>query len=476
MDSSPNPDYRSLHVRPPRPSKRKRFRYERRIFLLSLLCSAPGLVAFGISIWVMPWTNGTRFSLLSILIITVLILIAVLHDQIVRPLQTLTNVISALREEDYSFRARGAEPNDALGELALETNTLADLLADQRTRTIEATALLRRVVEEIDVPLFAFDPDGLLRLVNSAGERLLQKPASALMGRSADQIGLSACISAESETQIVLPQTPNTRWLIRRSKFRQGGVPHTLFVLSDVSRALRNEERTAWQRLIRVLGHELNNSLAPIKSIAGTLTMRLGTMAMEDRERQDFTKGLEIIESRSASLNRFLQAYRRLAQMPQPLLGEVKLRDLIGRVSALETRVNVEVEGGPELKVVVDSDHIEQMMINVIKNAAEASIEAAERTPQSTDTKPVDVCISWSTNEGQVAIEVKDHGPGLANPDNAFVPFYTTKPEGTGIGLALSRQIAEAHGGSIHLSNRLDSQGCVATIVLPLRDHSSPGA
>jgi nitrogen fixation/metabolism regulation signal transduction histidine kinase len=432
------------------------------------------MVAFLLMTWAMPWTNQTRFSLLALLLFLTVILIAVLHDQIIRPLQTLTNVVSALREEDYSFRARGAVPNDALGELALEINTLADLLADQRTRTIEATALLRRVVEVIDVPLFAFDPDGLLRLVNSAGERLLQKPASALLGRSVEQIGMAPMVSPGNETQIVLPQTPNSRWLIRRSQFRQGGVPHTLIVLSDVSRALRDEERSAWQRLIRVLGHELNNSLAPIKSIAGTLSARLNKMLMDDNERRDFTKGLEIIESRSASLNRFLQAYRRLAQMPQPTLGQVRLRDLIERVAALETRTKVVVEGGPEIAVMVDSDQVEQMMINVTKNAAEASLEAAARG-QEQDQVPA-VSISWQVNESAVAIEVKDRGPGLLNPDNAFVPFYTTKAEGTGIGLVLSRQIAEAHGGTIQLSNRGDVHGCIAKIILPTRDNAHASA
>jgi two-component system, NtrC family, nitrogen regulation sensor histidine kinase NtrY len=469
MDSSPNPDYRKLPVRPPQRKKRKRFLYERRVLVLSLLCATPGTIAFFAMSWVMSWSNQTRFSLLALLLFLTLILIAVLHDQIIRPLQTLTNVVSALREEDYSFRARGAAPNDALGELALEINTLADLLADQRTRTIEATALLRRVVEVIDVPLFAFDPDGLLRLVNSAGEQLLQKPASALLGRSIEQSGMAAFTSASNETQIVLPQTPNSRWLIRRSQFRQGGVPHTLIVLSDVSRALRDEERSAWQRLIRVLGHELNNSLAPIKSIAGTLSTRLNRMLMDDNERKDFTKGLEIIESRSASLNRFLQAYRRLAQMPQPTLGQVKLRDLIERVAALETRAKVVVEGGPEIAILVDSDQVEQMMINVTKNAAEASLEAAAREPGETASEIPAVSISWHVYESTVAIEVKDRGPGLLNPDNAFVPFYTTKSEGTGIGLVLSRQIAEAHGGTIQLSNRNDAHGCVARILLPTR-------
>ena len=161
-------------------------------------------------------------------------------------------------------------------------------LADQRIRAIEAAALLRRVVEEIEVPLFTFDPDQILRLVNSAGERLLQQPSVRLLGRTAREIGLAACMDAESETIVPLPfQGPNARWLVRRSSFRQKGVPHTLIVLSDVSRALREEERGAWQRLIRVLGHELNNSLTPIKSIAGTLRAQISTAAWETDQREE---------------------------------------------------------------------------------------------------------------------------------------------------------------------------------------------
>lgn len=442
--------------------RRRKFYYERRVLLLSILCSVPALVAFTLMMWQMPWRNETKYSLLALLVVADFILILVLHDNIIRPLQTLTNVVSALREEDYSFRARGAGEHDSLGELALEINTLADLLAEQRTRTIEATALLRRVVEVIDAPLFAFDPENVLRLVNSAGERLLQKPSAALLGRPASQIGLESCLESEDEIQITLPQTPNSRWLLRRSQFRQQGVPHTLIVLSDVSRALREEERTAWQRLIRVLGHELNNSLAPIKSIAGTLSARMASIPFDDRDKQDFTRGLGIIESRSASLNRFLQAYRKLAQMPQPSKRPVNIATLIERVASLETRLTVVVAGGSAAEIKIDPDQVEQMMINLIKNAAEAALEAsqAEGTPR--------VEVSWTTSESRIAIAIADNGPGLLNPDNAFVPFYTTKTEGTGIGLVLARQIAEAHLGSIQLANRVNGHGCVATVVLPL--------
>src|SRR5579863_2089110 len=360
MGSSPRGIF-NPGVRKP-PKKRVRLLYERRINLYALLVALPTLLVSGIFIWLQTWTLQSKLALMFAELFVWWLLAMALQEQTTRPLQTLANVISALREEDYSFRARGAATDDALGELSIEVNALADLLADQRIRAIEATALLRRVLEEIEVPLFTFDPDQNLRLVNSAGERLLQQPAVRLLGRSADEIGLAPCMDAESETVVPLPfQGPNARWLVRRSSFRQKGVPHTLIVLSDVSRALREEERGAWQRLIRVLGHELNNSLTPIKSIAGSLTSRLPMPEISDAQNADFQRGLNIIESRTASLHRFLQSYRRLAQMPTPTLRPTELRSLIGRVGALETRLPVEIGNGDNYVVLLDPDLIEQM-------------------------------------------------------------------------------------------------------------------
>ncbi len=396
-----------------------------------------------------------------------------LHEQVIRPIQTLANVVGALREEDYSFRARGAATDDALGELSIEVNALADLLADQRVRAIEATALLRRVVEEIDAPLFAFDPDHVLKLINPAGERLLQQPSVRLIGRTAVEVGLAECLAAPNESLISLPaNSPSARWLVGQSKFREKGVPHTLIILSDVSRALRGEERKAWQRLIRVLGHELNNSLAPIKSIAGSLGARLEQMDLNSEERHDFERGLEIIEARSASLNRFLQAYRQLAQMPPPVLKRVALRPLVERVAFLETRLPITIDQGADVTLMVDPDQIEQMLINLVRNAVEAVLEsAAVKDSQLNGGKvkfaTAPVTINWTIEDQNVVLTIDDNGPGLLNPSNAFVPFYTTKPEGSGIGLALSRQIVEAHQGSIELSNRNGRDGCQVRVTLP---------
>jgi two-component system nitrogen regulation sensor histidine kinase NtrY len=455
--------------------KRVRLLYERRINLFSLLVALPGMIVSGFLIWLQLWSAETKWALVLVELFAWLLLAMALQEQTTRPLQTLANVIAALREEDYSFRARGAAADDALGELSLEVNALADLLSDQRIRAIEATALLRRVVEEVDVPLFTFDPDQILRLVNSAGERLLQQPSVRLLGRAAEEIGLAACLAAESETLVPLAfHNPNARWLVRRSTFRQRGVPHSLIVLSDVSRALREEERSAWQRLIRVLGHELNNSLTPIKSIAGSLSTQIANAVPESVHRQDFERGLAIIETRADNLNRFLQAYRQLAQMPPPVLRKTSLLPLVERVAGLETRLHVLVIPGPPTELEVDPDQLEQMLINLLRNAVEATLERGHATDPSGNDRTISlpasdppVVMSWDVSEPNLILTIEDNGPGLLNPSNTFVPFYTTKPAGSGIGLVLSRQIAEAHGGSIELVNRTDKRGCRARVILP---------
>src|SRR5579864_9359263 len=419
MGSSPRPRPTVTQAR-----RKKKAPFEHRVAWFSLLLVAPAFLVSGILICLQPWTTESKAMLLGTEAFVCLLLGATLRDHIVRPLQTLANVVGALREEDYSFRARLAVQNDALGELSLEINTLADLLAKHRTGVIETEALLQRVVEEVDIPIFAFDPANKLRLVNSAGEKLLQRPSEQLRGREAAELGLDTALSCENETLVQLHFSSTARWFVRRSSFRQQGVPHTLVVLSDVSRALREEERRAWQRLIRVMGHELNNSLAPIKSIAGSLNARLAETHLDDDQRQDFERGLAIIEARAASLNRFLQAYRQLAQLPSPSLQRCSISTLVKRVSALESRVRVGVNAGPAVTLIADPDQLEQMLINLLRNAAEAVLEVGANPNgsklHSAATASEDVIFTWKLSESDVLLTIEDCGPGLMNPSNVF--------------------------------------------------------
>lgn len=432
-----------------------------RAWLHSLLLSLPGILFVSIllsdhHIALEP----ALFSLAGLLIYAALVSSS-LVDSLIRPLQTLSNVIASLREGDYSFRARGAGGPDALSELASEVNALADLLQKQRVRSLEATALLARILEVMHAPLFAFDRDNVLRLVNEAGLRMLGLPHARCYGRTAGDLGLSALLEAPDQSIHMLGRRA-TRWLLRKAAFRQDGAPHMLLLLADVSQPLQEEEQAAWKRLIRVLGHEISNSLTPIKSIAGSLLGRTDQLAGAEELVGDYKRGLDVIEVRADALHRFVQSYRALAQLPPPQLRLVEVAPLIERLALLERRVTVELERGPAIRLSADPDQLEQMLINLIKNAADASTANGSR--------PIRLC--WRLEGSQIAILVEDCGLGIANSDNLFVPFYTTKPNGSGVGLALAQQIARAHGGEILLTNREEGFGARAVVHLPLNGPS----
>ena len=300
------------------------------------------------------------------------------REHVVRPLQTMTNLLAALREGDYSIRARGARVDDALGEALLEINALGETLRLQRLGAFEATALLRTIMAEIDVAVFTFDPERRLRLVNRAGEDLLGQPMDKLLGRRARDIGLEICLDANEDAPLTLTFPGGSgRWGVRRSSFRERGLPHELLVLTDLSRTLREEERNAWQRLVRVIGHEMNNSLAPIKSIAGSLETLIRRDPPPADWRDDARSGLNIIATRAESLSRFMQAYARLARLPPPQKESIDLGELVRRVASLETRLAVRVVPGPEVIIQADAAQLEQLLINILHNAAEASLETA---------------------------------------------------------------------------------------------------
>ncbi len=433
-------------------------RYERRIVTLALLTGLPAVILALVLLWSGDFAARTQWTVTILLVGVWLAFVGVVRERVVRPLQTISNMLAALREGDFSLRARGSAPDDALGLLLLELNTLGEDLRAQRLGALEATALLRRVMDEIDVAVFAFDEARALRLVNRGGAALLGKPVEQLLGKDAAELGLAESLVGEAPRVIELAfPGRHGRWEVRRGTFRQGGLPHQLLVLADVSRALSEEERQAWQRLIRVLSHELNNSLAPIKSIAQSLAELVRRDPPPPDWREDLRRGLGVIGSRAESLSRLMAAYARLARLPRPRLEPVSVAEWVRRVAALETRRSVMVCPGPDVTIQADGGQLDQLLINLVRNAVDAALEGDGN-----------VELGWSAQNGRLEVSVRDDGPGLADTVNLFVPFYTTKADGSGIGLALSRQIAEAHSGTLTLANRGDRRGCEARLSLPM--------
>jgi two-component system, NtrC family, nitrogen regulation sensor histidine kinase NtrY len=437
--------------------RRIRIGHDLRVLLLALAAGLPAVLVCVILLALGNYSGREQWTLDLLVVILWLSFSFAARERVANPLRTLANLLEAMREGDYSIRARVDNPEEAMGEVMQQVNAMAATLRDQRLGALEATALLRKVMEEIDVAAFAFDPLQALRLVNRAGERLLAQPAERLLARDATSLGLGEFLAGETE-QIMQRTFPGAsgRWGIRRSTFREGGVKHQLLVVTDLTRPLREEELQAWQRIVRVIGHELNNSLTPIKSIAQSLEQLIKNDPRPDDWSEDMSRGLNVIAARSESLSRFMSSYARLAKLPPPKFGAVEVNALLRRVTSLETRMQVFFEECPALTIQGDADQLEQVLINLIRNAVDAAQETGGR-----------VFVRHHQTPYTVEIMVRDEGPGLSNTANLFVPFFTTKRGGSGIGLVISRQIAEAHNGSLTLRNAGDGPGCEAKLILP---------
>jgi two-component system nitrogen regulation sensor histidine kinase NtrY len=432
-------------------------RHDLRIFLLALGAGAPALVGCVAALAAGGYPARVQWTVDIAAALCWLGFAAAARARVAGSLRTIANLLEAMREGDYSIRGRVEGIGEPMGEVMQQVNAMAATLRSQRLGALEATALLRKVMQEIDVAVFAFDPERRLRLVNRAGEHLLAQPAERLLARDAEALKLAEYLDGERE-QTVQRTFPggSGRWGIRRSQFREGGIPHDLIVVADLTRPLREEELLAWQRLVRVLGHELNNSLTPIKSIAQSLLAVAKSERKPEDWEEDLSRGLHVIATRAESLNRFMRSYALLAKLPPPKPGPVQIDALLRRVADLETRMRVCVEESEPVTVAGDADQLEQLLINLVRNAVDAACETGGR-----------VFIRQRRAASSVEILIRDEGPGLPNTANLFVPFFTTKRGGSGIGLVLSRQIAEAHNGSLVLANAADGPGCEAKLVLP---------
>jgi PAS domain S-box-containing protein len=441
---------------------------ERTLTWLVVIGGLPGVVVSLVLAWKFVDPPELKWTLSVIVVLAWVIAASVAGQIVTRSLQLVTNLLGALREGDYSIRGLIAPTGSSMHGVMREVNDLGTTLQRQRTEAVESTALLTHVMEEIAVAVFAFDPAEKVLLVNKAGEQLLGKPEAEMIGCSAQDFGFGEYLAGEPRRLVERTIGGRRgRFEIRRASFYRDGRPHHLIVMADLSQALREEEQAAWQHIVRVLSHEINNSLTPIKSIAHSIKRIIeratgsgdGPPKTAAFERQDeVLQGLSLIEERSGALGRFLRAYAQLARLPKPQPKPIPVAPLIGRIVELENRLAVKSNGGPNLTVVADGDQLEQLLINIIRNAVDASLETKGG-----------VTVGWRNVNDWLEVTVDDEGKGLPDTSNLFVPFFTTKPNGSGIGLALSRQIAEAHGGTVSLENRAGTAGCRATLRIPAR-------
>jgi two-component system nitrogen regulation sensor histidine kinase NtrY len=442
--------------------KLNNMRFERRITVLSLLSGLTGVLLALILLWTLPFQRSTQLILTFLILMCWIGFALSVRNKVAFPLRTILNLIGALREGDYSMRLRGACRDDAMGELAWEVNRLVQFLQGQRFDAVESTALLRKILAEIDVALFGFDSSGILQWVNDSGRQLLKINHEKMIGCHAEEFGLDLCLKGPTPRLVDLSLPGGVgRWELRRATYREKGLSHQLIFLSDMTRTLHEEERQAWRRLIQILRHEINNSLTPIQSVAQSLQTHLKQESRSDGWEDDVREGLEIIAERSEVLGGFIASYSRLTRLPEPTFAEMNVETWIRHVVGLETRLSVDIRHGPELTIHADRSQLEQLLINLVSNAVEASLEAGRQTERR-------VAVTWTIAGSFLEVCVDDDGPGLDTATDPFVPFFTTKPQGSGIGLALSRQIAEAHGGYLALFNHPNRPGCRALLRLPI--------
>jgi nitrogen fixation/metabolism regulation signal transduction histidine kinase len=407
------------------------------------------------------WSFTLRAALALSALLASMAALRALDEQVTRPLRAVANVLEGLRRGERGLRVAALQ-GSALLELHTELNRLAEAIHTQHLGDRESSALLAAILRELDVAVLAFDRDRRLQLLNPAAEALLGSAQAQSIGRTAAELGIEAWLNPEQEPAPAPADALRGPFALRRIPFRREGEPHELVVVTHLGGALRSEERQAWQRLLRVLSHEINNSLSPIITITGAHAKLLREGRLDASTLPDVSEGLEIVGRRASGLRRFLGAFAQLTRLPPPAWAAISAASLLRQVAALETRLDVNVDGPGDPTLIADRDQLEQLFMNLVRNAADAALSGGGH-----------VSLRWQVAATNLAVEIEDDGPGLPSEANLFVPFFTTKPQGSGIGLVLARAIAESHGGSVDLVARRAGPGCIARVIVPLDGEAS---
>jgi two-component system nitrogen regulation sensor histidine kinase NtrY len=438
------------------------------LLVSGLLVCLPISILSLVLIWTHSMTFEWQWTLTTVVLVMLIWLPWYLHIRLIEPLRSISNAVLSLKDGDFSINLDQNQHQGILQQTAVGLNQLTEQLYNTRTDAAETHELLKKVLRQIDVAVLTFNSEFLLMGINDRGLQLLRQSRTQVIGQSAEALGLAHCLEgSEGRTEVLDLIAPQGVWQMRRSNFREKGKNHILLTLADLTAVMRQQELSAWQRMMRVLRHEISNSLAPVQSYAQTISWLIEQQPLPDNWLSESREGLEVIVGRTKALTQLMNQHQALTDLPKPQLAQVAMTDLLKKAIKLQTQCPVNLSGDNEqlatIIVEVDGEQINQLLLNLLKNAGEAMAEKPGEPP---------IEISWTISQAQdnqsyILLHIDDQGPGLASFDNLFVPFYTTKPNGSGIGLALCRQIAGAHQGFLHLKNR-DCGGCRATLSLPV--------
>jgi len=437
--------------------------FDTQLSYLPLLASLPSFILL---LWVMFYAKISIYLILLVALfgsVSIFFCYVKLHQKSAYQFRSLSNLLDAMVQGDYSLRARSSHNNLALNELVLTINTLSERLNKQRMQSIESQLLLNTVIEHIDVAIVAFNDKDEVALVNPTAKKLLQLSADINQTLPSNQLAqlkpVSEFTSGQSEVVSLTLGNQQGKFKVHMEEFRASGKPHKLLFITDVRLLLRSEERNAWQSLVRVISHEINNSLAPIASIGLTLKRSLSRTEQANIEPESLIEGLNVITQRANNLTEFVNSYKKIARLPAPQKQKTSIIALLDKVTPLFQKHKIIIESQQDHLLDIDPVQIEQVLINLLKNAIEANQEAKSESG---------IAINWQVTHNAFSLTIADNGIGISNLDNLFVPFYTTKKQGSGIGLVLCRQILEVHNGQLTLTNKPDNSGCLAIIELPL--------
>jgi two-component system nitrogen regulation sensor histidine kinase NtrY len=368
--------------------------------------------------------------------------------------RALAGTVTSYRDGDFAF-SLAWKRNDELGDLVDAHNALGDTLRGQREALVHRELLLDTMVQNTPVAMLLCDPGGHIVYGNLAARKLLAG------GRRLEGVRFSALLDAGPESLrdavargrdglfVVESDDEEEIYYLARSGFRLNGRPHELFVLRLLTVELHRQEVRTWKKVIRVISHELNNSLAPVASLAHS-----GAELLKRGKHDQLDKVFATIAERAHHLEQFIQGYARFAKLPAPRPESTAWPELVER---LRSQIVFQVDGPlPDTCAHLDPAQLEQALVNLLRNAHESG------------SPPTDVVLRIRRHPSSVSVEVCDRGAGMTEAvlSNALLPFYSTKRGGTGLGLALVREIAEAHGGRVSLANR-QGGGLVVTITIP---------